>query len=207
MLLHPLPPDSGCNPTEPRSEGSKPVRPRRALLPLPPLLRGTTHPFPEHGAPSGEAGPRFAWISRQESPSLHQDPGPEGEQVLPLSAASLWPRHSARVAPASPSHRQGVAIAAPQEVVEEEERGDVPSQPSTLGSMEGEPGLSTGGAPPLGPQGAWAITPLNFYPLPNRQTPGGGSMAAMLIPETSRVVCERNRDPDRTITPAGGLIL
>ena len=170
MHLHPLPPDPGCNPTDTRLEGSTPVRPRRALLPLPPLVRATPH----HGAPSGEAAPRSAWISRQESPPPHQDPGPEGEQVLPVSAASLWPRHSARVAPASPSHRQGVAIAAPQEVVEEEERGDVPSQPSTLGSMEGEPGLSTGGAPPLGPQGALALIPLTHNPLPHRQTPWGG---------------------------------
>ena len=172
-------PNSGCNPTETRSEGSKPVRPRRALLPLPPLLSARTYPVPDHGAPSGDAAPRSARISHQESPSPHQDPGPSGEQVLPVPAAFPWPRHSARVAPASPSPRQGVAIAAPHEVVEEEEeeRGDLPSEPSTLrssGSMEGEPGLSTGGAPPLGPQGAWAITPLNFYPLPNRQTPGGG---------------------------------
>ena len=105
------------------------------------------------------------------------------------AAASLWPHHSARVAPASSSPRQGVAIAATQEVEEveeEEERGDLPSQPSTIrsnGNMEGSPGLSTGGLPPIGPQGAWALIPPKPHTLSLiARLCGGGFMAAVLVP-------------------------
>ena len=131
-LVDPLPPDQSCNPSQAqhRSEGQ-----RRALVPLPPLLRAHSAQPISHVEQS---------ISRQESPSPNQDPRPGGEPVH--VAAFLWPRHSARVSPTNSSSLHGAATR--QEV---EEEAEVSSQPSTRHSSRSD-------EPPCGPQGARTLT-------------------------------------------------
>ena len=139
MPLDPLPPDQSCNPSQAhhRSEGR-----RRALVPLPPLLRAHSAQPISHVEQS---------ISRQESPSANQDPRPGGEPAH--ATAFLWPRHSARV---SPTNSSSLLDAATRQEVEEE--AEVPSQPSTFHSSRSD-------EPPRGPQGARILT-LNSFPYP-----------------------------------------
>ena len=124
----------------PRSGGAELRRlSANQLLPLPPLtLRAPTSPrLPtEHGASSGEAEPD---TTSRKSPSLTQMPswgeGPHN------AAASIWPRHSARIAPETSSLLQGVSVGEPLEEAEEMEEGG-----------EGERLTES---PPHGPPGEW----------------------------------------------------